>query len=426
MTGFKHVNEATKGERVSLRGWVYRQRSSKDIAFIVLRDVSGIIQCTVKDDKPFFKDAESLPIESSLELEGTVKKEPRAPTGLEVEVDKLRIVQRAERFPITKDQSVEFLLDVRHLAVRSRRLQNVFKIRHTVFGAIHDYFRSKGFWETQSPSFSASACEGGSEVFEVDYFGRKAYLAQSWQLNAEAMVPVLEKIYTLAPSFRSEKSRTVRHLAEFWNAEAEWAWGDLEELIKVETELISYVCRVVAQERSEELAFLGRDQKELLKIKPPFPHITYTEALELIKKKDGLNIPWGKDLRTLEEAAIAKHFDKPVVVTHYPKKIMAFYKPPDPKDPRVALCTDVICHETGEELIGGSVRDLDIGRMRKALLDQGEKAENYEWYFDTRRYGAVPHCGFGLGVERLVKWFAGLDHVRDAIPFPRTADRMAP
>ncbi|MBI1973746.1 asparagine--tRNA ligase [Candidatus Micrarchaeota archaeon] len=422
---YSRISDAKPGERIALRGWVYRQRASKDIAFIVLRDSTGIIQCTVKNDKPFFKEAENLPIESSVTLEGMVKKDPRAPTGLEVEVDRLGVIQRAERFPITKDQSVEFLLDVRHLAVRMQRLQHVFKIRHSVFGAIHDYFRSQGFWETQSPSFSPTAGESGGELFEVAYFDKKAYLTQTWQLYAEAMIPVLERIYTIAPSFRSNKSRTVRHLTEYWHAEAEWAWGDLDDLARMESELVSHICQTVAKERVAELEALGRDPKQLSRIKPPFPRITYTEALELIKK-DGVEVPWGKDLRTEEERTIAKHFDKPVIVSHYPKKIMAFYKPSDPDDPRVALCNDVICHETGEEIIGGSLRDPSIGEMKRALEEKGEKVDKYEWYFDTRRYGSVPHCGFGMGVERVVRWLAGLDNIRDAIPFPRTTDRFAP
>jgi asparaginyl-tRNA synthetase len=404
---------------------VHRQRSGKGTVFLVVRDSTGEMQCVVKAGSPYFKEAEKTAVESSVAITGEVHEDRRAPGGYEIVAEKFELIGPAERFPITKDQSTEFLLDVRHLWLRSLRMRDILKVRSTVLGAIHEYFRREGFYETQSPTFTPSACEGGSTLFAVDYFGKKAYLSQSWQLYAEAILPSLEKIYTIAPSFRAEKSRTVRHLTEYWHAEMEAAWMDMDAAIGVAEGLISHVCQRVAKEDAKELEALGRDPADLLKVKVPFPRITYSEALELLKK-DGMEVPWGKDLRTEEERKITQHFDRPVIVTHYPRGIMAFYKPADKKDPRTAKCFDILCPEIGVEIVGGSERDLDVKAMREALKSQGERPETYDWYFDTRRYGAVPHSGFGMGVERLLQWICKLEHIRDAIPFPRMMDRFAP
>jgi asparaginyl-tRNA synthetase len=432
MTGIKEFipiedlhSKSHVGKSVSIRGWVYRQRATKDFVFLVIRDSTGIIQCTVKSSSKNYKSADKALIESSVRLTGKLKKDKRAPTGYEIDVRDFHIIGKSDRFPITRDQSTEFLLDVRHLWLRSQKMTAIMKIRSTVFDAIHEYFSKRGYYEFQPPLFTPAACEGGSTLFEVEYFGKKAYLSQSWQLYAEAAVYSLEKIYTISPSFRAERSRTTRHLTEYWHAETEIAWAHLRDLEKVAEELVSHICQKVAKDRAAELKRLGRDPEDLKKIKPPFPKITYTKALKILKK-DKMTVKWGKDLRTLEERALAKHYDKPLIITEYPKEIMAFYKPPKHGDEKVALCFDMLCPELGSEIIGGSERDLDIERMKKYLKKQGDDPRHYEWYFDTRRYGAVPHSGFGLGVERVVAWLCKLDDIKDAIPFPRTMDRFSP
>lgn len=418
------LKPSAAGKKVSIRGWVYRKRDQKELIFLVIRDHSDIIQTVVKKGTKAWKEAEKITVESSLELSGTVKKEERAVTGYEIQVSDLKIIGLAERWPISKDLSEEFLLDIRHLSVRGRRLQQVWKIRSTVFTAFREFFLQRGYYETHAPFFTKTS-ESGLELFEVDYFGKKIRLAQTWQFYSEALLPALEKIFTIAPSFRAEKSKTARHLTEYWHGEMEAAWMDLDGLIKVCEELISYICQKVAKECAKELKILERDPKQFAKIKPPFPRITYAEALKLLEK-DGMKVPWGKDLRTPEEKQITMHFDKPVIVTHYPKEVMAFYKPRDPKSKKVALCLDVLVPETGFEVIGGSERDLDIEEMKKALKEKGEDPKDYEWYFDTRRYGAVPHAGFGMGMDRIVQWICGLSSIKDAVPFPRTLERVTP
>lgn len=422
-TSIKQVLEnAKEGAKASVRGWVYRKRDLKEKVFVVIRDSSGIMQAVFPAAD---KGAGKVTIESSVKLSGTLAKDSRAPGGFEIRGDKLEIVGLAETFPIAKDLSEEFLMDKRHLWVRSREIQNALKVRSTVFSAIHEYFRGQGFYEVQSPIFTPAACEGGSTLFKVDYFGKEAYLSQSWQLYAEALLPALEKIYCIAPSFRAEKSHTSRHLTEYWHAEMEIAWAGMDDLMKHAEQLISHVAQKVAKENKDELEFFKRDPKELLKIKPPFPRIKYDEAVDIVHKT-GLDFKWGDDIRTLEEKEIVKKFDKPVFVTHYPKEAMAFYKPRDPKNPKLALCFDLLAPEFGFELIGGSERDLSIEEMRKALIAQGENMENYEWFFDTRRYGAVQHAGFGMGVERLIQWLCKIEHIKDTIPFPRTMNRFSP
>jgi len=398
------------------------------MAFITLRDSTNIIQCVVEKSKvneEIWNKALNVTIECSLEIAGTIKKDERAPTGYEISVSSLKIIGESDSFPITKDQSPEFLLDERHLWLRSRKMTAILKIRSAVFQAIRKFFNDKGFYEEHSPMFSPTSCEGGSTLFEVKYFDDIMYLTQSWQLYAEAMISALEKIYTISPCFRAERSKTSRHLSEFWMAETEIAWFKLDDILKNAEDLVAFIVKYVLENNEEELKFLGQDIEKLKKIKTPFPRITYTEALETLKK-DGLEAEWGKDLRTTEEDTIAKHYEKPVIITNYPKKIMAFYKPKDPKNPKTALCFDIIAPEGYGEIIGGSERDTDIEEMKKALTEQGEKPEKYEWYFDTRRYGKVPHSGYGLGVERVIAWLCKLDNIKDTIPFPRTMLRKTP
>jgi asparaginyl-tRNA synthetase len=300
------------------------------------------------------------------------------------------------------------------------------KIRSTVFGAIDDYFRPRGFYEVAPPILTPSACEGGSTLFEVKYFDDIVYLTQSWQLYAEALIFSLEKIYCNSPCFRAERSKTSRHLSEFYMAETEMAWAHLDDAVRIAEELVAFIVEKVMEKNEEELKLLGRETEKLKKVKIPFERITYTEALKILEEKDGVKIIWGKDLRTTEEDMLMKHFDMPVIVTNYPKEIMAFYKPCDPKDPRTALNFDMLAPEGYGELVGGSERDTNLEELKKSLKKEGEKIEKYEWYLDTRRFGSVPHAGFGLGVERVVSWLCGLENIKDAIPFPRTMLRKSP
>ena len=429
----KEAIKKGKGE-VDLRGWVYRERGSNQLKFIVLRDYSNIIQCVIDKDKVSKKeweDADKLLVESSVEIGGEIKEDKRAPTGYEIKVSKLNVVHFAEKYPITKDQSVEFLADNRHLWLRSRKMTAILKIRSTVFGAIHEYFRSKGFYEYQSPIFQSVQCEGGSTLFQVPYFGNKGvFLAQTWQLYAEPAIFSLEKIYTISPAFRAEKSKTSRHLTELWMCEMESAWANFDDIIDYGEELIKYIVKKVLENNKEELEILERDIKKLEPVlKKKFPRITYDDALKLLKEKFKINIEWGKDLRTIEEDKLSELFDTPIAVTRYPKKVKAFYmKEPSDNDSKkpVVNGVDFIAPEHYGEIIGGSERESDIEKIKKRLKEEGEKIEEYKFYLDTRRYGSVPHGGFGLGVERVIAWICGLDNIKDAIPFPRTMLRFKP
>ena len=415
---------------VNIRGWIYRTRSSGNIVFTVIRDSSGLLQATIKKgnlpDKEF-NDAKNALIESSLELKGTVKEDKRAPGGYELQVTNANVLNFAKPFPIVKDQSPEFLLDQRHLWLRSQKLSSVLKIRSTVVGAIHKFFRDRGYYEFDAPILQPNQCEGGSTLFEVKYYDKKTYLAQTWQLYAEAAIFSLEKIYNMGPTFRAEKSKTSRHLSEFWMAEMEAAWTDLHDVTEIAKEEVKFILKEVLKNNKKDLEILEQDIKKLEKIsKSKFPTITYTEALKILKDKENMSVKWGKDLRTMEEDKLMNHFETPVVVTNYPLEIMAFYKPKDPEDPKTALCFDMIAPSGYGEIVGGSQRSLDVKDMTDRLKAMGEKIDNYQWYFDLRKYGSVPHSGYGLGVERLVAWICGLDNIKDSIPFPRTILRFRP
>ncbi len=419
----------TKSINVNLRGWVYRERKSNKFVFIVLRDESDIIQCVISKSKnqELFDKAEILTIESSVKVSGELKKDERAPTGFEVSVSDLEIIQISEPFPITEHQSPELLYDNRHLWLRSRKLTAVLKIRHTIVGAIHEFFRNRGYYEFDAPIFQPSMSEGGSTLFEVKYFKDIVYLSQSWQLYAEAGIFSLGKIYNMSPTFRAEKSKTSRHLSEFWMAEMEAAWMKLDDVIEVAKDEIRFIIQEVLNHNKKELEILKRDIKQLEHYSvAEYPTIKYREALDILNNNYQMNVPWGKDLRTLEEAKIAEHFKVPVVITHYPTEIMGFYKPPDNENPEEALCFDMLAPEGYCEIIGGSERSLLIKNMMERLRKEGENPENYDWYFDLRRYGSVPHSGYGVGVERVVSWICGLDNIKDAIAFPRTMLRKAP
>ncbi|MBS3137832.1 asparagine--tRNA ligase [Candidatus Woesearchaeota archaeon] len=426
----KEAIDKGSGE-ISVRGWIYRERGSAKVKFVVLRDSSQIVQCVIKKDAvgdEKYSVADKLQIETSMEIHGTIKKEERAPSGFEIAVTDFAVIGQCDTFPITKDQSTEFLLDNRHLWLRSRKMTAVMKIRSTIFGAVNDFFRNKGYYEFPPPIFTPNACEGGATLFAVNYFSdkEKVYLTQSWQLYAEAAVFSLEKIYCISPCFRAEQSKTSRHLAEFWMAEMEAAWLNLHDISEIAKELVAYIIETVLNKNMEELKILERNIEKLQKIKLPFQTITYTDALKILKDKENMIVELGKDLRTIEEDLLMKYFDKPIVVTNYPKEIMAFYKPRDPNDAKTALCFDMLAPDGYGEIIGGSQRETEINELNKYLKLQGEKPENYAWYLDLRKYGSVPHSGFGMGVERVVAWICGLDNIKDAIPFPRTMLRKSP
>ena len=416
------------GKPVELRGWIYRTRTVGGKAFVVLRDATGVLQVTIaKDAVPAeaFAAAERALIESSVVATGTVVADKRAPGGFEIRASGFRVVHFAEKFPIQEDLSEEFLLDVRHLWVRSQRMTTIFRIRDATFRAVHEYFRDQGFWEVSPPMITPAGSEGGSTLFELDYFGRKAYLTQSWQLYAEALVLAMEKVYYVGPSFRAEKSRTTRHLTEYWHAEMEQAWAGMDDVLKHAEGVISHACQVVAEERPDDVVAMGRTPEFLKAVKPPFERITYDDAVKFLHAK-GMAFEWGKDLRTLEERALTEGKSKPVIVTHYPRVSQAFYKARDPKNPDLVLGFDVIAGDGVGEVVGGSERETDLEVIKKSLVEQGEDPKSYDWYLDSRRYGSVQHAGFGMGLERLIQWICKLDHIRDAVPFPRTPARFVP
>jgi asparaginyl-tRNA synthetase len=415
---------------VSVRGWVHRERGSAQVKFVVLRDGTDILQCVIKKEvvgEEKFAEADKLQVEASMEVHGTIKEDKRAPTGFELQVEAFTVVGLSDQFPITKDQSQEFLLDKRHLWLRSRKMQAIIAIKAKVMQAWREFYDGQRFKEFTPPIFQPNQSEGGATLFEVKYYKAKTFLTQSWQLYGEAAIFGSERLYCISPCFRAETSKTSRHLSEFWMAEMEAAWYELPQLLDSIEGCLKHIIMCVVEDCEAELKVLGRDPAKLTpSLQKPFPRITYSEALRILKEKCGMEVEWGKDLRTIEEDEIMKHYDLPVLVTNYPKEIMAFYKPADPNDLKTALCVDVLAPEGYGEIVGGSQRDLDIERMSEFLRAQGEKPENYDWYFDLRRYGSVPHSGYGMGVERVVSWLCGLDNIKDAIPFPRTMLRWTP
>src|SRR3989338_1096847 len=364
---FQILSPEYENQEVSLHGWAYRERGSGNDKFVVVRDSTEIIQCVIDKEvvgEENFKTADKLHLEASLELTGIVKKEPRAPTGYELHVKNFQVIGPCDNFPIAKNFSPEFLLDNRHLWLRSRKMTAVLKIRHTVFGAIHDYFREQGFYEYQSPIFQPAAAEGGSTLFEVNYFGKPLYLAQTWQLYAEPAIFSLEKIYTLAPSFRAEKSKTSRHLTEYWHAEMEMAWSKFEDIQDHAEGVIKACVKAVLENNQEELKVLERDPKKLEPtVKKTFPRTTYTDVLKDLEKKAKIKVEWGKDLRTVEEDVLSTWYDTPVIITRYPKVVKAFYMKEDPENSKVVLGFDIIAPEGYGEVVGASQREEDIQKI---------------------------------------------------------------
>jgi len=425
-------------KEVHLKGWIHRSRGSNAIRFVVLRDSTGTLQCVVKRDKvgdASFEEVASALIESSLEIKGTAIPTDRE-HGYEIQVTEAKVigpVDPSNPFPITESAmeeadggETEFLLDNRHLYLRTGRMTTMLKIRSSVFGAIHSFFRGRDFIEYQAPNFVAGAVEGGSTLFEVPYFGRKAYLTQSWQLYAEAAMPALERLYTIAPSFRAEKSRTRRHLTEFWHAEMEIAWADNNDVMDYGEALVRHIAQTLLTERPAELESLGRDLEVIRRFADSdYPRIRYDEAVERLKSK-GVEIEWGQDLDYSKEKILTADFDVPHFLTHYPKVAKPFYHRQDPDNQDYVLCHDLLAPEGYGEIIGGGERTWSESEILKRIDDEGTPRDPYEFYIDIRRYGGVPHGGFGLGVDRVCAWLAGADHIRETIPFPRDSRRVTP
>ena len=417
------------GQTVTLKGWLYNKRSSGKLHFLLVRDGTGVLQCVVfKKDVPEeqFALADHLPQESSLIVTGVVRKDERAPLGYELGVTDLAVVQQAEEYPITpKEHGVAFLLDHRHLWVRSARQHAVLRIRSEIVRACREYFDQRGFVLFDSPILTPAACEGTTTLFETPYFDEKAYLTQSGQLYLEAGASAFGKVYCFGPTFRAEKSKTRRHLMEFWMVEPEVAFMDLAGDMDLAEDFVATIVARVLATRRRELELLERDVAALERVRAPFPRITYAEALALLREK-GFAVEWGADFGADEETAIATSFDRPVLVHRYPIECKAFYMKADPADPRVALCVDMLAPEGYGEIIGGGQREDDYATLLAKIRQHGLPEEAFGWYLDLRRYGSVPHAGFGMGIERVVTWLCGLAHLRETIPFPRMLERLRP
>jgi asparaginyl-tRNA synthetase len=411
-------------QKVIIRGWVYRKRESKSLIFILIRDSTGVIQSTIKKDNPCWSEAEQLTIESSLSIEGKVRADTRAPGGFEIGAENLTIVGLAENFPISKDKSEEFIRDMRHLWVRSRKMNLIMKVRAESLAIVREYFEQQHFTEVSPPMFISAAVEGGSTLFALKYFDQDLYLTQSSQLYLEILMFSLEKVYCIAPSFRAEKSRTIRHLTEYWHMEGEWAFATLDDLIKFEEGLMEYICQKVAKQCEKEFKELGVDIEKLKAVKAPFPRITYKEAIERLRPKNP-SLNWGSDLGYEDEKLLADEFGKPFFVYDYPTEIKAFYCKTYDDHPELAMSVDMLVPRIGEISTGGA-REDNKNTLIERMKTQGLKPEDYEWYLDLRRYGTVPHVGFGMGLERLLVWMCDLDNIIDAIPFPRTTRRFYP
>ena len=418
------------GEPVRLRGWLHNRRSSGKIHFLTLRDGSGFIQCVmskqaVGDD--MFKAADHLAQESAIIVEGTAREDKRAPGGFEVDVIRLEVVSEAKDFPITpKEHGVDYLMDRRHLWIRSQRQQAILRVRHEVINAVRDFFNGRGFILADTPIFTPAACEGTTTLFPVQYFeDTTAYLTQSGQLYNEANAMALGRVYAFGPTFRAEKSKTRRHLTEFWMVEPEMAYATLDDVMELAEGLVVYVVGRALERRKRELQVLERDTSKLEKVQSPFPRVSYDDAVEILKKK-GLPIEWGGDFGAPDETALSEEFDRPVCVHRYPAAVKAFYMKQDPQRPELALGVDVLAPEGYGEIIGGGERATDYDFLVEQIKKHDLPQDAFEWYLDLRRYGTVPHGGFGMGIERVVSWICGLEHLREAIPYPRMLYRMYP
>lgn len=425
------INQSSKhlGETVTIGCWLLQKRGNNNIQFLQLRDGTGFIQGVVvkANDEELFEVAKDLTQESSMYVTGVIKEDDRSSFGYEMEVTSIDVIQSAENYPITpKAHGPEFLLDNRHLWLRSKKQFAVMNIRNQIIKSTYDYFYENGFKKIDPPILTSSSPEGTTELFHTKYFDEDAYLSQSGQLYAEAAAMAHGKVFTFGPTFRAEKSKTRRHLIEFWMIEPEMAFYDHEDSLKVQEEYVTYLVQNVLEHCKLDLEILGRDVSVLEKIKTPFPRITYTDAIELLKEKGYTDIDWGDDFGSPHETEIANHFEMPVFITHYPKEIKSFYMPENPEDPRTVLCADLIAPEGYGEIIGGSERINDYDTLKERIEAHNLDLDAYQWFLDLRKYGSVPHSGFGLGLERTVAWLSGVKHVRETAPFPRLLNRLYP
>ncbi|MCA1576005.1 MAG: asparagine--tRNA ligase [Acidobacteria bacterium] len=433
-----YINQLAQhvGSEVTLKGWLYNMRSSGKIAFPQLRDGTGVVQCVVLKTAvpPETWDAlKAMGQESALVISGTVRADERAPGGFEIDVNNAEVLQQVHDYPITpKEHGTEFLMDHRHLWLRSRRQHAVLKVRHTVVQAVRNFLDNDGFTLADSPIFTPAACEGTTTLFEVDYFeGEKAYLTQSGQLYNEATAAAFGKSYCFGPTFRAEKSKTRRHLTEFWMVEPEMAYATLEDVMQLAERFLSYIAARVLEDRSEELKVLERDTSKLEAIVAPFPRVHYDDAVKMLlegHERGALEakFEWGGDFGAPDETYISSQFDKPVMVHHYPAAIKAFYMARDQERPELALGVDVLAPEGYGEVIGGGERATSLEFLHEQIALHQLPQEAFEWYLDLRRYGSVPHGGFGMGIERCTAWMCGIEHIRETIPFPRMLYRIRP
>ena len=419
-----------EGQQVTVHGWLHNRRSSGKIHFLIVRDGTGFMQAVMSKaavGEEAFKRADHLSQETSLSVTGTVRADARAKGGYELDVASLEVHGEAHDFPITpKEHGVDYLLDRRHLWIRSERQTAILRVRHEVIDAVRGFFNTRGFILCDTPIFTPAACEGTSTLFPVQYFeDTTAFLTQSGQLYNEANAMALGKVYAFGPTFRAEKSKTRRHLTEFWMVEPEMAYADLSDVIELAEALICSVVGRVLEKRRAELRLLERDTSKLENVTAPFPRLTYDRAAALLKEK-GLPFEYGTDLGGTDETVLSEHFDRPVAVTHYPAAVKAFYMKPDPQQPDKALCVDMLAPEGYGEIIGGGQRLDDLDLLLARIKEHNLPQEAFEWYLDLRRYGTVPHGGFGMGIERMVSWICALEHVRETIPYPRMLYRLYP
>jgi asparaginyl-tRNA synthetase len=419
-----------EGDEVTIKGWLHNRRSSGKIHFLTLRDGSGFIQAvmskaTVGEER--FKAADHLSQETSLIVTGTARADTRAPSGYEIDVKSFEVVGASHDYPITpKEHGVDYLLDRRHLWIRSERQQAILRVRHEIINAVRDFFNGRGFILADTPIFTPAACEGTTTLFPAQYFEEQtAFLTQSGQLYNEANAMALGRVYCFGPTFRAEKSKTRRHLTEFWMVEPEMAYADLNDIMELAEDLVVSVVGRVLEKRRRELTVLERDVSKLEAVRKPFPRISYDEAVTTLKAK-GLPIEWGGDFGGPDETALSEQYDRPVMVHRYPSAIKAFYMKPDPERADLALGVDVLAPEGYGEIIGGGERLADLDLLLERIKEHNLPQEAFEWYLDLRRYGTVPHGGFGMGIERVVAWICKLEHVRETIPYPRMLYRLYP
>ncbi|MCT4785593.1 asparagine--tRNA ligase [Exiguobacterium aestuarii] len=421
-----------EGQTVRVGAWIANKRSSGKIAFLQLRDGSGFAQAVVvKADvsEELFTLAKGVTQETSVWVTGNVKSDGgRTPLGFELEVTDLEVIAESVDYPITpKEHGTEFLMDNRHLWLRSRRQHAIMKVRNEIIRATYEFFNKEGFVKIDPPILTSSAPEGTTELFETDYFGQSAYLSQTGQLYMEAAAMALGKVFSFGPTFRAEKSKTRRHLIEFWMIEPEMAFFDHDMNLEIQEQYVSYIAQSALENCKNELEFLGRDLEKLAQVKAPFPRVRYEDAIKFLKSEGFDDIEYGDDFGAPHETAIANAHDQPVFITHWPKEIKPFYMKVDPENPELVLCADLIAPEGYGEIIGGSQREDDYERLKEEIIKEGlDETDAYDWYLELRQYGSVPHSGFGLGLERTVAWISGIEHIREAIPFPRLLNRIHP